>query len=271
MSVCQVSVMTAIIFAASICRADNVVVSNGMQNLSLPEQLAGNINKSLLPRHAMDGDRVLIFRSGLYEIYAYNKQRGGFFDRNDHPPVLKLGEAFWYDRKGVAFTWSEPRDDRPLSTTNVSRPCTNSLGSIAVATLNPISIDSAESETLTEIIRSSVVDSRCFRVLSTSDMQTILKQQSFQRSEVCDDTQCMVEMGRVLSVAYVLGGSVGKIGETYSLVLRLVSVESGELIASSRRAHAGKKDDLVSIVEQMVGGLTQDIGEKWPTTPPPVQ
>jgi hypothetical protein len=55
-----------------------------------------------------------------------------------------------------------------------------------------------------------------------------------------------VQTGRLLSVHDVVVGTIGKLGESYSLSVRLVNVETGEVSKSSRRMQQGAIDAVVS-------------------------
>ncbi|MEI6971585.1 MAG: formylglycine-generating enzyme family protein [bacterium] len=66
-----------------------------------------------------------------------------------------------------------------------------------------------------------------YRLMSRSKMDEVLKLQAFSRSENCSATECALEAGKMLSVEYMVYGSVGKVGTLYSLTAYVVSVESG--------------------------------------------
>lgn len=100
---------------------------------------------------------------------------------------------------------------------------------IAVANLEALGLPQDETLVLAENVRSSLVDTGYFQVISRADMDQLLKEQQFLRSDACDDTQCLVEMGKLLSAQKIVGGSAGKAGGVFSLTLRMVDVESGKI------------------------------------------
>ncbi|OQB94634.1 MAG: Curli production assembly/transport component CsgG [Verrucomicrobia bacterium ADurb.Bin118] len=104
-----------------------------------------------------------------------------------------------------------------------------------------------EALTLTENLRSALVQSERFQVVSRADMQKILKEQEFQRSDACNDTQCLVEMGKALAVQKIVGGSAGQAGGVYSLTLRVVDVETGKIEATVFKDIENVRDLLSSI------------------------
>ena len=105
-----------------------------------------------------------------------------------------------------------------------------------------------EGTLLTETLRSSLVGTEYFRVVSRNDMETILQEQHFQRTDSCDDTQCLVEMGKILAVQRIVGATVGKVGSTFALSIRLVDVETGEIQYTVDDTLKAEPDALIGLV-----------------------
>lgn len=104
---------------------------------------------------------------------------------------------------------------------------------IAVVDLEPQGTSKTESATLTDNLRSALVDTDYFQVVSRADMARILAEQNFQRTDACSDTQCLAEMGQVLSVDAIVGGSIGQVGGVYSFTLRMIDVESSKIVSAA--------------------------------------
>lgn len=121
---------------------------------------------------------------------------------------------------------------------------------MAIADLTAYTLSAGEAKTLTEKLHSALVDTKYFRILSRSDMKNVLEAQKFSRSNMCDDSQCLVEMGKLLSVSKIVGGSVGKVGNTFSLTLRLVNVETGETQITVARELKAEPDQLLQLIEE---------------------
>lgn len=120
---------------------------------------------------------------------------------------------------------------------------------IAVAELRALTLSEGEAGILSEKLRTTLVQTECFRVLSSGDMREILDQQNFQYSEYCDDRESLVEMGRILAVHKIIGGSIGRLGQTFHLTLRMVNVETGEIEFSSEYSFKGEVDQLINLIE----------------------
>lgn len=121
---------------------------------------------------------------------------------------------------------------------------------IAVADLRALALSSNEVSTLSERLRSIIAETDYFRILSEQDMKMVLETQQFQKTDACDDTQCLVELGRILAVERVIGGSLGKVGETFTITLRIVNVETGRLEVSATREWKGPSDKLLQLINE---------------------
>jgi hypothetical protein len=85
-----------------------------------------------------------------------------------------------------------------------------------------------------------------YEILEREKMDDILKEQGFQQSGACDETSCLVEAGKLLPVEKIIGGSVGKFGETYSIVIRLIDIKTGMVNRSACRDFTQKIDFLLT-------------------------
>lgn len=101
--------------------------------------------------------------------------------------------------------------------------------SIAVNQFNARGVDSHEAELIAARIRSRLVRSAEFQLLERAEMETILKEQGFQKSGICSDQSCVVEIGQVLGVKKMISGSAGKIGRMYTIAIRAIDVATGKI------------------------------------------
>jgi hypothetical protein len=120
---------------------------------------------------------------------------------------------------------------------------------IAVVDLDAQCVTKAEAATLSENLRSTLVETKYFQLASRADMEKVLTEQKFQRTEMCNDNQFLAEIGRSLAVEMILGGSVGQVGGVYNLTLRLVNVETSKIEASAYKDLSDQKDLLKGVRE----------------------
>ncbi len=102
---------------------------------------------------------------------------------------------------------------------------------VAVLDLDADGLSVSESATLTNRLRSELVKIDSFTIVERSKMNEILDEQGFQMTG-CTSSECAVEAGKILSVNRICTGNVGKVGEIYTLTIRLINVETGAIIKS---------------------------------------
>jgi hypothetical protein len=75
-------------------------------------------------------------------------------------------------------------------------------------------------------------------------MDQILKEFETQNI-VCNEDSCAVRLGQALGVDRILIGSVGLVGQTYTVQSRIVDVGTTEIVASSTYTFRGERDALI--------------------------
>lgn len=135
-------------------------------------------------------------------------------------------------------------------------PKAERLPNLAVMRLESSRLDTADLEVLRDALTVELQNSGRVRVMERSQMNAILAEQGFQKTGSCDASDCAVEVGRLLAVDRMVLGSAGKLGETWSVTLRLVNVETGEVAASVRDSRSGSIEVLLS---QSVPKLAADL------------
>ena len=97
---------------------------------------------------------------------------------------------------------------------------------IAVMNLKPVGVDDATAVTVSDLIRTELHNTGLFKIIERAQMEEILKEQAFQESG-CTETECAVEIGRLLSANKILVGTVNKLGTAFIINARIVDVENG--------------------------------------------
>lgn len=133
-----------------------------------------------------------------------------------------------------------------------------------------------EASIISDRIRTQMFRSGRYHIMERADMLSILKEQGFQQSQVnCDGTNCSVELGKLLAVRQIMTGSVSKLGSIYTLTLRIVDVEKGEIIRDEYRDCRCSLEEVltrltVEMVAELTGEQTQPKPVATPVTPKPV-
>lgn len=140
----------------------------------------------------------------------------------------------------------------------VTLPTKERLPVVAITSLDAKEgVTSGEAAVIADNLAVQLQQSGVFRVMERSQMEQILKEQSFQQSGACDGSQCAVEMGKLLGIDRMVIGSIGKVGTVYSLSLRLVDVGSGEALrTTAHNRKGGIEDVLTDLLPLAVADLT---------------
>jgi hypothetical protein len=105
-------------------------------------------------------------------------------------------------------------------------------------------ISKSEAATLSDRLGSMLVNTNAFIVLERGKMNDILSEQGFQQTG-CTSTECAVEVGKLLNVQKMVSGSIGKIGQTYTIDLSLIDVKTAQIEQSFIRDYKGEIDGLL--------------------------
>ena len=116
---------------------------------------------------------------------------------------------------------------------------------IAVIPLEGKGVSSLEASVLTDRLALELFATGRYTVLERGNMEAILNEQDFQLTG-CVSEECVVEVGELLGVESIVAGSISKIGDTFTVGLRLISVETGALDNVASYDHRGSIDQLLS-------------------------
>ena len=119
---------------------------------------------------------------------------------------------------------------------------------LAVLDFEPRGINSLEAATLTDRFTSEIGKTETMTLVDRTMVEEILKEQGFQQSG-CTTDECAVEVGALLGVQFMISGSIGKLGDTYTIDAKMVSVESGASVETRNVTYIGKVDGLVTEIE----------------------
>jgi hypothetical protein len=101
-----------------------------------------------------------------------------------------------------------------------------------------------------------------YTILERDQMQTILEEQGLQNSGLCDDNEYLVEIGGLLGAQKIVTGSIGKLGEMYSLSLRMFDVQTAKSDNSVTLNRKCNEEKLIELLKDAVKELTKGIARK---------
>lgn len=137
-----------------------------------------------------------------------------------------------------------------LGSTKPIRGQVQPMESIAVLDMEGRGISAMEASTLTDRMRTELVNTGAVTVVERGQMQSVLSEQDFQLTG-CTSDECAVQIGQMLGVTKMYTGSIGKIGSTYTVDVRVIDVETGAIIRTMKRDYRGEVDGLIKEIERL--------------------
>jgi curli biogenesis system outer membrane secretion channel CsgG/TM2 domain-containing membrane protein YozV len=138
---------------------------------------------------------------------------------------------------------------------------------IAVNDLQGSGLSELEIKIISNRVRADLFNTGVFLVMERGEMGSILKEMEFQSSGACDEASCMVEMGQLLGVSKIVAGDIGKLGNFFTISLRIVDVTSGKIEKAVSYDYSGEISELIStglaVVSKRLAGV--DDKPKAPT------
>ncbi|MFC1628277.1 CsgG/HfaB family protein [Gemmatimonadota bacterium] len=125
---------------------------------------------------------------------------------------------------------------------------------IGVLDLDANGVEDGEVRAISERFRTYLGRTGIFAVIERNQMESIMTEMGFQASGACNTDECVVQVGQVLGASKMVAGSVSKVGNLYSLQIRMID------IATSRIENPLFKD--VNGVEEVLLTATKDIADE---------
>ncbi|MFQ6676414.1 MAG: hypothetical protein ACE5LH_08760 [Fidelibacterota bacterium] len=141
---------------------------------------------------------------------------------------------------GTVFLLSTKLSGAPLPGEAAEKPA------LAVFQLSPVGISQLEADMVTRFLRSELIKTGLVRAIDSAPGDG---------SSVTGSFWDVLNKARVMGASLVTTGSLGKLGSTYVIDLRLSSTESGRVIRSFTRTYRGDVDGLMAEVEEIAWNL----------------
>jgi len=126
---------------------------------------------------------------------------------------------------------------------------------LAILDLKPQNVSGPTASMVSDLLRTELFNTGLFRVIERSEMESVLKEQNLQLTG-CTDTECAVQLGKILSARKMLIGTIGRLGTKYIINARIVDVERGEMEFgdSAKAASEGDLDMAVKVFAKKLAG-----------------
>ena len=131
---------------------------------------------------------------------------------------------------------------------------------VAVTDLAGQGVEQSSAAIITDRLRTELFSAGGVTVIERQAMQDILKEQGFQQTG-CVTDQCMVEMGQLLGVSRIVSGTIGKLGQLYTLNVRVVNVATAQILyITSVDCKCAVEDVLTGSVPEIARRIAKNLG-----------
>lgn len=130
------------------------------------------------------------------------------------------------------------------------------LATVAVLDFEGRGISQLEAGTLSDRFTSSLSQTEAVLIVARQEVNEILDAQGFESSSgSCTSVECAAEVGAMLGVKNIINGSVGRVGQTYTVDIQMVSVATGATVKSVSKTYRGEVDGLITEVELLAWAI----------------
>jgi len=139
-----------------------------------------------------------------------------------------------------------------LVTTAVSQ---SGKPTVAILDFDAQDVNAAEVQTLTERMRTEIGNTNAVRLIERKAVEKIMQEQGFQQSG-CTSDECAAEVGQLLGVQFMISGTIGKVGKTFTIDCKMFSVETGETIRAKNATFEGDISGLLTEMQILAWEIT---------------
>jgi TolB-like protein len=102
---------------------------------------------------------------------------------------------------------------------------------MAVSTFDPQGVSATDAAVVSDMLRNQLIKEGAFNLVEKANMDKILGEQAFQQTG-CTTSECAVKLGKVLNVKFLVVGSMGKLGDSFVISMRVIDVETAKAVYS---------------------------------------
>jgi TolB-like protein len=126
-------------------------------------------------------------------------------------------------------------------------PAQDTRPTVAILDFEGQGISAQEVQTLTERMRSEIGSTNAIRLIERKAIESIMAEQGLAQSG-CVSDECAAEVGQLLGVQFMINGTIGKLGDKYTIDVKMFSVETGEAERTVSSTHDG---DIAGLLTEM--------------------
>jgi len=119
---------------------------------------------------------------------------------------------------------------------------------VAVFDFESQGIDKSEALTFSERFRTEIGNTKAMRLIERKAIEKIMEEQGFQQTG-CTTDECAAEVGQLLGAQFMISGNIGRLKNSYTVDIKMFSVETGETERTASATFEGEIDGLLVEIE----------------------
>ena len=123
-------------------------------------------------------------------------------------------------------------------------------------------VDKSYGPVLTTLLTSKLSQSSRITVIESSMVDEVLKKLNFANSDLCDNTQCQLQVGKLTPAQKIIAPELSRLGEKYIVSTRVIDIQKGEIDFGTETKRVCKEDDLDELIEDASLDIREKFGEK---------
>lgn len=136
---------------------------------------------------------------------------------------------------------------------------------LAVLDIEPGGLSRDLARSLTEVIALELRRLPGLSVISKDDIQRMLEFEGVRQQIGCGDDACLAEIGGALGVGFLVSGTIGKVGETYLISLKLINIQEARTENRVAESFTGPENQLLAAARaagrDLVGERATGVGQ----------
>ena len=111
--------------------------------------------------------------------------------------------------------------------------------------------------TLSDALRVSLLRTGLVMVVDRNNMESVMREQAFS-TKTCVSQDCVMRIGKLLSVEGMITGKISKIERTWIISLQMTNVETGVIEKAATEKCPCSREELLTAIEVVTRKLLQD-------------
>jgi len=199
---------------------------------------------------------VCYFNTGVYDKCSIDLKKAMEYHPdfyNECADLLKESEKY---QSEIGSENTQNLTSTPIEIKSIKKKLhINIDGPVAVMDFDAKAISASDACTVSEFVRTDMVNVAKYDIVDRKNMEVILAEQNFQMTG-CTDSECAVKIGKMLNVKYIVLGTVSKIGDMYYIIARIVDVSTGKILSSVEK-NANNINDLRNASTMLVNEIAE--------------